>query len=343
MATIKDISRKAAVSTASVSKVLNGNYDGVSETTKDLILSVAKELKYRPNRFARGLVKKSSGIIGLIVPDIANPYYASLSKGVEEAASQLGRNLILCNTSDDSQREYQYVNMLIEYNADAVILTSMISYNPKSDAALRDYEVPFAALDRYATSAPLSFLCNSQLGIFKATEYLIQELGHRSIAFIGGNLLNEQLEGSEQRRIGYQGALKAADLPLNPALVKNGSYSIETGYSCGMELLESGERFTAVVCANDLIAIGVIKALKKCGKRIPQDVSVTGYDDIPLASVVEPNLTTMRQDAYSIGRRLCLACLSFEQETTSDRMVCHIEPELVLRDSTGPAPASGHS
>lgn len=336
MVTIKDIGKSVGVSTASVSKVLNGDYSGVSETTRENILMTAKAMKYRPNRLARSLVKNQSRIIGLIVPDISNPYYADLSKGVEEAASELNFNLILCNASDSSAKEYNYVNMLIEYNAAGVILTSMISYNEKSDSALSEYGIPFVALDRMATSALTSYLCNSFQGTFMTTSYLINSLGHRNIAFIGGDGGTGLAEEPGLRLSGYQNALQTSGIPLKPALVHSGSYHMETGYSCTGELLNSGQPFTAIVCANDLIAFGAIKALREKKIRVPEDISVTGYDDIILSSFMEPRLTTIRQDSYSIGRTLCQELLS-NKESSPDRVVRYVQPDLVIRDSTGPA------
>lgn len=334
MVTIKDISQAAGVSTASVSKVLNGDYSGVGAATRERILTTARELKYRPNRIARGLVKKQTDIIGLLVPDVSNPYYADLSKGAEEETEKRNINLILCNALDSSEKEFKYVNMLLEYNVDGVILSSMTSYNSKSQQLLDDYGIPYVAIDRTGMSAPISFFTNGQRGTFISTEYLIR-IGHWKLGFIGGEG-GQQLPGENLRLMGFRNALQAQGIPFEPDRVRYGSYTMETGYLGAQSLLQSKQEITAFVCANDLVAFGAIKAIREVGLHVPGDISVVGYDDIVLSSFFEPKLTTVRQDSYTLGKNACIELMELISGNRQDQILRYVEPELIVRESTCP-------
>lgn len=335
MATLKDVSRLAKVSIASVSKVINGDYSGVSEETKERILSSARELHYRPNRLARSLVKKQTKIVGLLIPDVSNPYYADLAKGAEEETERNGYNLILCNTQDRAEKEQKYLNMLLEYNVCGVILTGLTDPVEESSRLLSRYDVPYAAIDRNDPHAPISFSSNGQRGTYLSTEFLIR-LGHRAIAFVGGEEKAGPLYLDSPRLHGYENALRDYKIPLDPRLMREGSYTIESGYRCARDLLESGLEVTAVVCTNDLIAFGVIKAVREKGKQVPQDISVIGYDDIALCSYFEPRLTTIRQDSRELGKTVCRMLLELPKEGRTGAVVRSAEPELIVRDSTAP-------
>ncbi|MDR1663706.1 MAG: LacI family transcriptional regulator [Clostridiales bacterium] len=330
MATIKEVSRLANVSTASVSKVINGDYSGVSEATKERILWAAKELKYRPNRLARGLVKSRTTIAGLLVPDISNPYFAELAKGLEEEAEQNGYNLILCNTADNPKKERKYIHMLVEYNADGVVLCGMESYDKTGVEMLTEREIPFVSIDRDAdVSAPVSFYSNSMLGAMLATERLMA-CGHREIAFIGGEKVPE---GRNKRYAGFLAAMASRNLSPDDNLIRFGPYNTQTGYERATELLRGSKKFTAIVCANDLIALGAVKAIREKGLDVPKDISLTGYDDILLSSLFEPKLTTIRQDSYTLGREVFKELLGVILGERKEKIVRTFEPELVLRES----------
>ena len=324
--TIKDVSKLANVSVASVSKVLNGNYKGVSESTKERILQAAKKLKYRPNRIARGLVKNETAIIGLVVPDISNPYYSDIIKGAEEAASLNGYNVILCNTDEDAKKEKRHINMLLEYNCSGVIICGMQS--PDNMIVLDEYEIPVITLDGEGDSG-ISFNSNSQRGAFLAIQYLVQ-MGHQKIAFIGGENGEDKLC---PRYSGFISALKRLNLEQDNALYRSGCYDIETGYGFASDLLKEKRDFTAIFCGNDLIAFGAMKAVRESGLSVPGDISLIGYDDIVLSSFFEPKLTTIRQDASRIGKDMVATLLdSFENENPY-RTVYYAEPTLIVRDS----------
>ena len=329
MTTIKDISRLANVSIAAVSKVTNGDYSSVSETTKERILKIVKELKYKPNRIAKGLVTNKTNIIGLMVSDITNPFFASLAKGVEDRAGSYGYNVILCNTDEKSEKEITYIDLLLQYNAAGVIVTS--SPNPEKEHILElaENNTPFVAIDRSISTNNYSIFVDNFRGTYISTEYLIQK-GHTKLAFIGGEPPGT---GINQRLNGYLQALRDYTLEENGELVCIDTYHSESGYKNANMLLDKGFSFTGVVCGNDLIAFGVIKALKERGLRVPEDISIIGYDDIYLSSLFDPSLTTIRQPIYDMGSHAVDVLIRLIKGENVIEKVKYFGPELVERDS----------
>lgn len=325
--TIKDISREAGVSIASVSKVLNGNYLNVSVETKNKILRIAKELNYRPNRLARGLVSNRTNIIGLIVPDIANPFFAELAKGVEDHAFSFGYKLILCSTNEDAAKAASYIDVMFEYNVDGVLLTGKV--NPESIEALQAKQIPLVLMDSTAGGAAHNVFVGNLEGSYIATRHLIDN-GHRQIAYIGG----DGDPGSRNMRLdGFLKALRDHDISVNYNLIKLGNYQMETGYLYTKLMLENSYAFTAIVCGNDLIAFGALNAIKDKGLKVPQDISLVGYDDIYLTTLTEPKLTTMKQPLDEISRyAVDLLVKLMNRETISEENKC-FNPHLIERDS----------
>ncbi|MFJ5713042.1 LacI family DNA-binding transcriptional regulator [Neobacillus sp. NPDC093127] len=330
MVTIKDISREAGVSTASVSKVLNGDYRNVSEETKNKILRIAKELKYRPNRLARGLVKNRTNIIGLIVSDITNPYFAELAKGIENRADKAGYKLILCNTDEDEEKERSYINVILEYNLDGVIITgSEKSTSNSSIEELQYYNIPYVSIDREQGDEDYRVYVGNLEGSYNATAHII-ERGHTKIAFIGG----AGMSGSRNLRLeGYLKALTEYGIEPDDSLIKIGNYHQETGYDYNKLLIEKGSEFTAIVCGNDLIAFGALNAIKDNGLKCPDDISLIGYDDIYLTELTDPKLTTIKQPSAEIGNYAMEVLLKLmKTDPVEEKVKCFV-PYLVERDS----------
>lgn len=329
MVTIKDISREAGVSTASVSKVLNGDYRNVSEETKNKILRIARELKYRPNRLARGLVNNRTNIIGLIVSDITNPYFAELAKGIENRADEAGYKLILCNTDEDEEKERSYINMTLEYNLDGVIITGSEKSTSNSIVELQSYNIPYVSIDREQGDEDYRVYVGNLEGSYIATEHIIKN-GHTKIAFIGGT----GMPGSRNLRLeGYLKALTEYGIEPDDSLIKIGNYHKETGYDYAKFLIENGSEFTAIVCGNDLIAFGALNAIKDNGLKCPDDISLFGYDDIYLTELTDPKLTTIKQPSAEIGNYAMEVLLKLmKNEPVEEKVKCFV-PYLVERDS----------
>lgn len=328
MATIKDISRVAGVSTATVSKVLNGDFSKVSDLTKQRVLDIAKELSYRPNRLARGLVNSRTNIIGLVVPDIANPYFADLARGVEDFARSLGYKMILSNSDESAEKEREYLEVLLEYNVDGIIITG----NNTSEDDLAEYRknTPMVAIDRYLGDDVCTVSIDNFGGSYIATEYLIRN-GHRQIAYIGGAVIDTHVP--KNRLNGYLKALRDYDIKIDLTLIEGGSYQYDTGFQCANHLLDKGRSFTAITCGNDLIAFGALRALRKRGLRVPDDISLVGYDDIYLTELIDPPLTTIKQPTYELGRTAMdfLSKLMHKDEVTEK--IHNFTPQLVVRQS----------
>lgn len=327
--TIKDISKAAGVSIASVSNVLNGNYGFVSESTKNKILKIAKELNYKPNRLARGLVKNKTNIIGLIITDIANPFFGELAKWIENKADSFGYNLILCNTNDDKNKVDSYVDVLIEYSVDGVIVTGDDNFLSKHILQLKDFNIPLVSIDLDLGNDVYSVNVGNLEGSFIATEHMIKN-GHRNIAFIGG----EGTQGSRNLRLdGYLKALRQYDIPVNYDLIKIGNYQMETGYLYAKLLIENGKKFSAIVCGNDLIAFGAMNAIKDKGLKVPRDVSLIGYDDIFLTTIMDPRLTSIKQPLSEISSYAVEVLVKLINKEEVEEKVKYVTPKLVERES----------
>jgi len=328
--TIKDIAREAGVSLATVSRVINNKNEGVGPETRERILNLMKELEYYPNRIARGLVTKKTNILGLVLPDISNPFFPSLTRGVEDTANKYGYNIILCNTDNNKKKEETYINVLKENNVDGIIYTSVVSNKDKSVKMLLQSRIPFVLLDRSINAADIpEVITDGESGMQQMVEYLIAN-GHRRIAYISGPGNNSP---AEQRLEGYSKALLSAGIPIDHTIIKGGDYNISSGYRCMKELLDLGADFTAVACANDLIAVGAMEMLKEKGIRVPADISITGYDDIYLAGVLTPKLTTIAQPKYEMGSLAAELLIKLVQgDEIKERQVI-LQPSLIERES----------
>lgn len=297
--TIKDVAREAGVSYATVSRALN-DHPEISEETKKRIVKIALEMGYRPNAIAQGLVKKETKTIGLIIPDITNPFFPEVAHGIEDAAVEAGYTVFLCNTNWNPEREERYFDDLIRKQVDGLIIgpcSEQISHLEK----VIDSGIKTVFISR-ASNHPntVSILINNLLGAQQAVEYLIQQ-GHKRIAFIGGR---EDISTTQERLQGYTQALNKNDLPVDESLIKIGSFKRDSGYFITNELLklDDSNRPTAVFAANDLLALGVIQAVRESRLSIPKDVAVVGFDDIEFASLPEIQLTTVFQPKYDMGR-----------------------------------------
>ncbi len=327
--TIKDIAKESGVSTATVSRVLNDKPD-VSDDTKKRINEVIDRLGYNPNGIARGLVLKKTNTIGLIIPDISNPFFPEVTKGVEDRARELDYSIIFCNTDNHQEREQEAVNLMINKHVDGIILS--LSMNNKDELKkLEDKGYSVVQIDRKIAQAEFSaVVLNNKLGAYKATNHLI-ELGHSKIAHIAGDL---KVQTSQERLDGYKESLIKAGLSIDQKWIVVGDFSKDSGYRQMKKLLEVEEVPTAVFVANDLMAIGAYEACLEVGLSIPNDISIVGYDDIQIASLINPALTTITQPKYKLGEAAAEMLISqIEEDTRLEDIV--LNPKLIIRESTG--------
>ncbi len=296
--TIYDVAKRAGVSTATVSRFVN-RAGPVASPTGQRIETAVRALGYRPNGIARSLVTKTTHTIAFLLPDITNPFFPSLVKGVQLLANERGYVVLLCSTLGDEKGDEEYLKLLRAKQVDGILAVGLVLRRAQIER-LAAGSIPFVSLDRNIDlpGAPLVQVNHRQSAML-ATQHLLA-LGHRSIAHITGP---PQLSVSRERLAGYIAALGRAGIKPDARLRVTGDFTEEAGYRDIERLLAEAVPFTAVFAANDLSAIGVMAALKRHGRRVPEDVSVVGFDDIHLAAYTSPPLTTIRQPTLEMGRR----------------------------------------
>lgn len=336
-ATIRDVAARARVSVATVSRVVNRSPHRVRPATRRRVLAAVRALGYDANIIAQGLKKRTTRTVALIVPDISNPFFPAIARGIEDAARARGYAVLLCNTYEDLDRERDYLTLLAKRMVDGVIFATVGS-NTAHLRALRREARPVVLVARGVEGLRIdTVLVDNYRGEFEATSHLIA-LGHRRIAHVTGP---GSLHVAAERRRGYLEALAAAGLPPGEAIIVEGDFAAEGGRRAVRELLEGGVSFTAVAAANDLMAIGAIEALRAGGRRVPEDVAVVGFDDITFASVVSPALTTVAQPKYRMGQMAMERLLQLMDGIDRSPRQTILSPQLVIRDSCGARSAPG--
>lgn len=337
MASITEVARLAGVSAATASRVVSESDYPVSAATRERVLVAARALDYVPNALARGLLKSYVPIVGVIVHDITDPYFAEVVRGVEDAATPGGSLVITCSSDRIPERENSYVRLLRSMRAGTVIFAGSGLDDPVNNeemakhlAAMRDYGAAVVHLSPHAFGQPEVGVDNAG-GIAGIVGALVA-LGHRQIAFLAGPT---SLFVARERLAGYRLGLDEAGIAFDERLVVSTTFSREGGIEGIDRLLADAAPFTAVCAASDVLALGALRRLSEVGIDVPGDVSVAGFDDIPTAAMIAPALSTVRLPLHEIGR------LGFE---FAERLLAGEQPEpivlsteIVLRASTGPA------
>jgi DNA-binding LacI/PurR family transcriptional regulator len=295
--TIKDVARESGVNISTVSRALNHEY-GVHPETREHVIAVASRLKYRPNRVARGLVTGRSNTLGLIVSDIRNPFFAEVARGAEDAARAAGCDLVLCNSDLNAHKQIEYVHSLLAKHVDGILMNSVAVLSRAQQDDLAQCPVPIVLLNGATSRRTFSTVsANNMAGGSLAAKYLLK-LGHRVLAHITGPRRNGNLTNRAR------GFLKTvtADGRCPPPIVLNGENSFHGGYELTQRLLAGTPNFTALFAANDIMAFGAVRAIYESGRRIPEDLSLIGFDNVELASAIHPPLTTIHQPKYEIGQ-----------------------------------------
>ena len=329
--TMRQIAARARVSVGTVSHVIN-NTAGVREPVRKRVLEAIERLGYQPSLLARGLRRNQTTIIGVIIPDISNPFFPLVVRGVEDIAYQNSYRLMLCNTDNDAQKEQVYFNELRAYRMAGLIVIPSADSRLVRLAGSTGGEIPVICLDRCPEGwKGDSVTVGNEEGAYQAIRYLL-ELGHRRIACIAGQL---HVTSGVERLKGFKRALREAGISIAPEYIQEGRFDRLSGYEKALMLLQFSPRPTAIFAANDLVALGVLAALRELGLRCPEDVSLVGFDDLELASFTNPALTTVAQPAYQMGARA--AALLFERlggkDVPTQRIV--MKATLKVRDSTG--------
>jgi LacI family transcriptional regulator/LacI family repressor for deo operon, udp, cdd, tsx, nupC, and nupG len=332
MVGLKDVARVAGVSISTVSRVLTGS-PLVNEETRARVQQAMDALDYRPNRVARRLRRDTAraSLIGLIVPDIQNPFFAELVRGVESVAQQHGYMVFLGNSDEDAAKEKRYVDLMLAESVDGLILPPS-SDNAQALSALARAGLPVVCVDRRVPKVTLdAVIADNVHGAYAAVDHLLR-LGHRRIGFVVGR---PQLSTSKERLQGYRTALEEHGLALDAALVREGDSRQSGGRDMARELLTLPHPPTALLVGNNLMTLGALETIHALGLRIPDDVAVVGYDDMPWALALDPPLTAVRQPSYELGRRAAELLLQRVEDPKRSTSLVVLQPELVVRQSCG--------
>ncbi|CAB1128339.1 Ribose operon repressor [Candidatus Hydrogenisulfobacillus filiaventi] len=327
MATIKDVARKAGVGVGTVSRVLNGT-GPVSPETRRAVLAAVEALGYMPSTTARAMVTKRTQTVGVLLPDIQNPFFPMVARGVEDACRQAGYTVILLSTDWDRERELSAAALLRRQGADGAVLVS-VGDAAGVHAILGARGAPVVVVDRAAPGLAVSQLSvDHYRGEYEAVRW-VRSRGHRRVGFLAGPA------GVDSAELRLQAFLDAMEWdPADPGLpVARAGYGFEGGQRAAAELLDRFPDLTCLVAANDLSALGALSWLARQGRRVPDDIGVVGFDDILLASLVHPALTTVRQPAYAMGYRAAELLLQALKDPGRGPVQETLRPELVIRDS----------
>jgi LacI family transcriptional regulator, galactose operon repressor len=333
MATLHDVARVAGVSIATVSATINQTAY-VSPVLQERVRKAVAEVGYHPDAIARSLKTRTTKTLGLIISDIANPFFTSLIRGVEDTANAHGYTLVLCNTDERLEKEQAYVQLLRSRRVDGVIMAPV--------GGAEDYihfenvvGAPVVFIDRRVPAQADVVVVDNARGAHDVVRYLLG-LGHHRIGVITGL---PKISTSEERLAGYQSALQEAGLSTDPSLLKVGYSRLEGGYQAALELLAMARRPTAIFATNNLMVIGLMRAVTEQGLRCPVDISVAGFDDFEWASVFHPRLTTVAQPTYEMGSKAAEFLLArLNGQTIADPQECVMAPTLIIRDSCAAPP-----
>ena len=334
--TLKELGRLAGVHPSTVARVLNGDpQQRVRPAVRQRILTLAAERGYQPNRLARSLRTKRSSVIGTLIPDITNPFFALLFRGIEDALAERDFSVILANTDDEPAREEQGVAMLLGRQVDGLILATARRHDPAIERLIQD-RVPLVLVNRHTDPITSNAVVPADYdGAMAAVTHLV-ELGHRRIAHIAGS--DEMSTGAARRR-GYRDGLERYGIPLDPDLLVEGSYREPGGYEAMRRLLALREPPTGVFAVNDLAAAGAIRALRDAGLEVPRDVSIVGFNDLAAVTATTPSLTTLHLSVHSMGMAAGERLLARILDGVTFEEPVVLPVTLAVRESSGPAPA----
>ena len=330
--TLKDVARRSGVSAMTVSRVINGG-DRVSPQTRQRVEQAIAELGYVPSRVARGLIRQKTHTLALIVPDVANPFFTLIVRGAEDVARRADYRMILCDTRADLTIERDVIEEMIAHRVEGIAIAPVSDRSRSHLRRLKKYGVPFVLIDRTVPGLDCDVVVgDSAGGARRLLEHLIG-LGHRRIGMI---VESDEVSTARDRREGYEQALRAAGLPVDPTLVVRATVDPRGGFEGMRRLLELEEPPTAVFTVNNLVALGAIEAVRAHGLEVPDDIALVCFDDIEYASRLYPFLTVMAQPAETIGALGTQLLLDrVEGRTREDSRVVVLPAQFVVRRSCG--------
>lgn len=330
--TIKDIAKIAGVSTMTVSRVIN-NEKYVKTETKDRVLKLILEYGYEPNFFAKSLKSRKSKTIGLIIGDIENPYYSRLAKGVIDVAESSDYNVIVCNSKYKAELSERYINMLIKKGVDGVLIATVDVFSELINK-LNKRDIPFVLITRKLDLPGINYItADDYLGGRIAAEYLIS-LGHKKIFFLKA----ANVWGSNERIRAFTDVLKENSIYYDESYFSDYLENLDQSYNTTKKFLteDKNKNFTAIIGGNDFLAIGAMEAIIESGLNIPEDISLIGYDNLNITSILKVSLTTVQQPKLRFGElatKRIIQMIENHEETKKNPQKLVIKPELVIRKS----------
>lgn len=326
MATIKDIAKRANVSICTVSNVIN-NKKSVKPETRERIMAAIEEYHFRPKAVARSLKTRQSLMLGIMLPNITNLFFTEMTRGIEDAANQAGYQVVLCNTDEDPNKEKEYLSALYSKDVDGIIFIG----SPAGKKLLhQNIDTPIVSINGWKDDAVSSVTIDDFKGGYLAARHLL-ERRNTDLVFLTGSFSKQGFAG---RRDGCLRALAEQGRGQDALQVQFCDVSFVGGYEKTKELLQAGRKLEAIFAVSDVIALGAIRALVEAGLRVPQDVCVVGYDDIVLASMFIPSLSTIRQPKYVMGQTAVKLIFQKINDRTAKSEHVVVEPELVVRESS---------
>ena len=328
--TMKDIAEKAGVSVATVSRVLN-NSKPVSKELRERVLKVVKETGYKPNALARSLIKQRTGTIGVIIPDMDNETFADLIKGIELIMDENDYVILVTNTMGQVDKEIEMFHLFEEKRLDGIIFSG-VSLTDEHKEYFEKYKIPTVIVGQKFKELKFpSVTIDNFQAAFDMTQYLI-DLGHEKIGMIRGPMYDRQ--AGKERVMGYKTALRENDLEIKDEYIKQGDFTIESGYKAMEEIWDNEIKPTAVFSASDKMAIGALNCCLDLGLKVPDDISIAGFDDMELATAVRPALTTIHQDQVQKGIKTAEILLDILEKEEEETYNVQLPYTLIERDST---------
>ncbi|OPH59969.1 LacI family transcriptional regulator [Paenibacillus ferrarius] len=333
-ATIKDVAKAADVSVATVSRVLH-NLTGYSDKTKQKVMQAVEELGYQPNAIARGLVNKRTQTIGVLFPHVSSSFSSDILHGIEEIAQEKGFSVIVCNTAEEGKRTMKYLQVLREKQVDGIVFTSEV-LKDEYFQAIKEMRVPVILVNTMSQKHMIPYVkVDDHQAAYHATDYLIQK-GHREIAMISGST-KDRIAGLP-RLEGYRQALADNGIEYIESRVANGDFNLEGGTEAMKKLLAEAPPFTALFAASDEMAIGAMNVAMERGLKIPDDLSIIGYDDLKFARMVYPPLTTIHQPLTMMGRMASEKLIALIEEDSTQVSSSIVSHHLVERQTVRSKP-----
>ena len=326
---MRDVANRAHVSVRTVSRVINGQGE-ITEATRQRVLTTIDEMDYRPSKLARGLVSRHTDTIGLIVGDIANPFFSEIARAMQDRARAAGYDVFFCNSGGSWEEELRALHSLADHGVDGIVISPSPGLTAERIKPFADRFCPIVTLV-YPLAHPHISSIQSEIrkGARQAVEYLIDK-GHTTIAMLAGPAPTPMIHWRVE---GYRDALLAHGLPFRAELVCSGAPVFERGRASTHEILSRFPEVTAIFAYNDLLALGAIRACRELGRRVPEDCAIIGFDDIPLADWVTPALTTVRMDKQALGDRAVARLLEMLDAPELQYAPVFIPAELVVRES----------